>query len=524
MASSGGRLIGWTAAKPAGIFAPGVTIESLDARILRKFGKSELIPSSPDSVRFRYTRRPGRGYKVHSLADVMVPKLWKQNYQGGEFFRDKIVLIGPTADIFQDTHKTPFLEKERAGVTYSSEMLGPEIHLNIIGAALHDGFLRETPVTENLMIVILAGILASLLCFFVHQPLWRLAAIVLICLTYWLWSQYLFDHASLIIPIASPLLVLSISGVFVLTYDYFLEQFERTRVRKTLERYVSKDVVKELLDNPETFFNSLVGVRRPVTVLFSDIRGFTTLTEGSKDGALLVKQLNEYFEEMVRHVFSHGGSLDKFIGDAVMAVWGNILSHGASRDACQAVSTALAMRKSLVKLNQDWQARGLPQLAFGLGLNHGDVIVGNLGSTEKMELTVIGDAVNLASRLEGLTKEYHLDLLLGENMAPLVGGEFILRTVDYVQVKGKTKPVDVFTVMGDGAGQTVSLPLWLARYEEGVRLYRARAFAEALVAFQECLHRQPDDYISSMYADRCQNLISHPPDESWNGVYVMTKK
>ena len=299
-------------------------------------------------------------------------------------------------------------------------------------------------------------------------------------MAFWFLGQLLFNRAKLVIPIATPLLVLSISGILVLVYDYFLEQFERTRVRKTLERYVSRDVVKELLDNPQTFFNSLIGVRRPVTVLFSDIRGFTSLTEGSKDEALLVKQLNEYFEEMVRHVFAHQGSLDKFIGDAVMAVWGNIISHGVNRDACQAVATALTMRKSLVKLNQDWKRRGLPELAFGIGINHGEVIVGNLGSAEKMELTVIGDPVNLASRLEGLTKEYHLDLLLGENMAPLAGGEFILRTVDYVQVQGKTKPVDVLTVMGDGAAQTVSLPLWLARYEEGVRLYRARSFAEAL--------------------------------------------
>jgi adenylate cyclase len=182
------------------------------------------------------------------------------------------------------------------------------------------------------------------------------------------------------------------------------------------------------------------------------------------------------------------------------------------------------MRKSLVKLNEGWRARGLPELGIGIGVNHGEVIVGNLGSTEKMELTVIGDAVNLASRLEGLTKEYHLDLLLGESLVPLVGDQFILRTVDYVQVKGKTKPVDVFTVMGEGAAQTVSLPIWLARYEEGVRLYRARAFDGALAAFGECLRRQPDDYLASMYANRCRALIAEPPDDTWNGVYVMTKK
>jgi adenylate cyclase len=302
-----------------------------------------------------------------------------------------------------------------------------------------------------------------------------------------------------------------------------LERFEKRRIRRTLERYVSRDVVKELLDNPQTYFNALGGVRKPVTILFSDVRGFTTLTENA-DSAALVKQLNEYFEEMVSLVFAHQGSLDKFIGDAVMAVWGNIVSHGAARDAHNAVATALAMKRSLKKLNEDWKARGMLELAFGIGLNHGEVIVGNLGSSEKMELTVIGDSVNLASRLEGLTKEYHLDLLLGESMAKLVGDQYILRLVDCVQVKGKTKPVDVYTVMGEGAGQTVSLPLWLARYEEGVRLYRSRKFQEAAALFEECHRRDPEDYLSEMYLKRCAALIETPPDESWNGVFVMTKK
>ena len=147
-----------------------------------------------------------------------------------------------------------------------------------------------------------------------------------------------------------------------------------------------------------------------------------------------------------------------------------------------------------------------------------------MGSSEKVEFTAIGDSVNLASRLESLTKEYHLDLLLGGNLAPLVSDTYILRTVDFVAVKGKTKPVDVFTVMGDGAAQTVSMPVWLARYEDGVRLYRARKFSEAAVEFQECLRKQPDDYLSSMYLKRCQVLIENPPGDSWDGVYVMTKK
>ncbi len=510
--------------RSADLLPDGAVVESLAARALRKFGRPELIPNTFDPVRFRYTLAPGFGYEVNPIGQVLLPKSWKNNYQNGEFFRGKIVFIGPTADIFQDAHQTPFPTIEEGRLIHPSAMLGPEIHLNILGAALHREFLRDTPFYQNQMIVVLFGMLALALCFFVRQPLWRLMAIALLCIAYWYLGQFLFNRAGLVIPMASPLLVLTISGIFVLGYDYFLEQFERARVRKTLERYVSKNIVKELLDNPGTYFNALGGVRKPVTVLFSDLRGFTTLTESSDSGQL-VKQLNEYFEEMVRHVFGFEGTLDKFIGDSVMAVWGNIVTQGPERDAQHAVATALSMKQSLAKLNEDWKKRGMLELAFGIGINHGEAIVGNLGSTEKMELTVIGDAVNTASRLEGLTKRYHLDLLIGETVAPLVRERFILRTVDYVQVKGKTKPTEVFTVAGEkDGGDSRQEQAWLADYEEGVKRYRSRAFEEALRRFEDCLSRKPEDYLSAMYRQQCEALIKTPPDENWNGVCVMTEK
>ncbi len=252
----------------------GAMVESLAARALRKFGRPELIPAGFDEARFRYTRAPGFGYGVIPIGDVLGPKTWEKNYQNGEFFKGKIVLVGPTADIFQDAHETPFPNIEKNGRVYSSAMLGPEIHLNIIGAALHREFLRETEIATNKIIIVLAGLLTLGLCFFARQPLWRLVAIVLVGISYWYLGQMLFNHG-LVIPVADPLLVLTIGGVFVLGYDYFLEQFERARVRKTMERYVSKDIVRELLDNPETDFSALGGTRKkPVTVLFSDLRRF----------------------------------------------------------------------------------------------------------------------------------------------------------------------------------------------------------------------------------------------------------
>jgi adenylate cyclase len=505
------------------LFPPTTVLESLDARALRKFGHAGLIPAGYEPRLFRYTAPGGYGYVPLPVGEVLSPKLWKNVYHDGAAFRDKLVLIGPTANLFQDKHHIPLKRPEWNGKETSTEMPGPEIHLNIINAALHGEFLREASALASGFTIVLAGLLAGGFCFTLRQPLRRLAAVALATVAYWFLAQRLFNAHGLIILVVAPVAVFVGASGLVLTYDFFVERRDKARVRKTLERYVSKNVVKELLDNPATFFNSLTGVRKPVAILFSDVRGFTTLTE-SADSAQLVKQLNEYFEEMVRLVFAHNGSLDKFIGDAVMAVWGNIVSESPAQDARRAVATALAMRKSLEQLNASWKARGWQELHIGIGINHGEVIVGNLGSTEKMELTVIGDAVNLASRLEGLTKEYRLDLLLGENVARLVGDTYILRLVDCVQVKGKTKPVDVFTVMGEGAGQTVSLPVWLARYEEGVRRYRQREFADAAKLFEVSVSNKPDDYLSAMYLARCRALIENPPGESWDGVFVMTKK
>ena len=497
------------------ILPPDVILESLDSRVLRAFGRADLIPSSLEGERFRYTGPPNT-FRPIRIGDVLSPKTWAANFHNGADFKGKIVFVGPTSVLQHDVIDTPF----------ASPMPGPEVHLNIINAALHKEFLAEPFLSGELWVIALAGMIAAAVASIFRQPLKRLLAIVILALVYVLWSRFVFSRAAAsaqVLFTSAPILVLLMSGIVALGYDYVVELLEKRRVRRTLERYVSRDVVKELLDNPQTYINAVGGVRRNVAILFSDVRNFTTMTE-SADPAALVKQLNEYLQEMVKIVFEHSGSLDKFIGDAVMAVWGNIKSDGPEHDARNAVAAALAMNRALAKLNADWKNRGIKELAIGIGINHGEAIVGEMGSAEKVEFTAIGDAVNLASRLEGLTKEYHLDLLLGEKMAPYAGSTYLLRTVDYVQVKGKTKPVDVFTVVGNGAAQTVSMPVWLARYEDGVRLYRERKFSEAAGEFQECLRKQPEDYLSSMYLKRCQALIENPPDESWNGVFVMTKK
>jgi adenylate cyclase len=280
--------------------------------------------------------------------------------------------------------------------------------------------------------------------------------------------------------------------------------------------------VKELVDNPEGWLNTLGGQRKPITILFSDVRGFTSMTENA-DPHALVKQLNEYFDAMVEIVFANKGTLDKFIGDAVMAHWGSITTEGVVMDAHRAVTTAVQMRKALALVNPQWKDRGMLELQFGIGVNMGEAIVGNLGSKEKAEVSAISDAVNLASRLEGVTKQYHIDLCIGENVALLVRDFFILQPLDLILVKGKTKPVEIFAVL-DECGPGVSEPAWLARHEEAVKLYRAGDFAAAETAWRDVLAQSPGDSIAEVFIARCADLRANPPTGKWDGVFEMKSK
>jgi adenylate cyclase len=305
-------------------------------------------------------------------------------------------------------------------------------------------------------------------------------------------------------------------------WQQLIERLEKAKLRHTFERYVSRDVVKELVDNPLSFLNSMVGVRKNVTVLFSDIRGFTSITE-SGDATQLVGQLNEYFDHMVNLVFANRGTLDKFIGDAVMAQWGGITTRGEKEDANDAVRTAIQMRERLVELNKLWISQGRLDLKIGIGVNHGEAIVGNLGCEAKAEISLIGDAVNTASRFEGMTKQFHVDLIIGEKVAALVRDRFIIRTVALSQPKGKLKPVEIFTVLSERTNGAVE-PDWLAGYENGVKLFRIREFAKATERFESAVSANPGDWLCESYLAESRELAANPPPPEWSPVDVMTSK
>lgn len=503
-----------TSSKLPPLLAGEPVVYTFAGQTLRRVGLEKRIPQPDGQLhRFRFAGPPGTffDYPIHWL---FIPRFWEQNLQNGAVFRDKIVMVGPYGNFFKDELRTPF----------PKPFPGPELHLHALNAALFGEFLHETSPTLNYAILLASGLMAFALGPLISRPERRLWAGLGISLAFMVAVILAYNYKNLFIFSLLPLINFNAIGLFSFSYEFILERIERNRTRSLFERYVSKNVVREILDRREEFDELLSGARRPVTVLFSDVRGFTTMTE-SADSAKLVEQLNQYLTAMVSCVFKAGGTLDKFIGDAVMAVWGNTLEANPREDARRAVLCSLDMLAALRVLNQNWEAAGIAPFHIGIGLNHGEVIVGNMGSPERTEFTVIGDAVNLASRLEGLTKEYGLELILGEKLAELVRDDFHLQPVDLVQVKGKTKPVEVFTVHGPSDQPLPDeLRAYLEPYKQGIQRFRSRDFTAALIAFRQALRAKPDDRLATEYIEQCEACLMKPPPPDWTGVRVMTKK
>lgn len=459
---------------------------------------------------FRYTGPPG-SFPVFSMFNVFA--YWESNCRNGKLFEDKVVMVGDSGSILHDEAQTPF-----------GTMPGPEIHLNLINALLHGEFLHELPPWIGNLLIALAAVAAWLLTVLVKKTWLRGLAFVFAGAGFVFLVVVAYNRADTIVLAIPPVLAFGVAGLVSFVYDFTNETLEKLRIRRTLEAYVSKDVVREVLDNPESYLSKLGGERESVALIMTDLRGFTTMSE-SMDSTQLVAQLNEYLSIMVDDIFSRRGSVDKFIGDAILAVWGHVKSEGPAQDATLAVEAALLMRESLRRLNTDWEKRGLRGFQMGIGVNYGEVIFGNIGSSRKMEPTVIGDAVNTASRLEGLTKDYGRDLLIGEAAADLIGNSFRLQLVDKVTMKGKTKPVRIYSIVSRGNEPIEpQMAEHLKAYELAQTSYSAGNFKEAKALFEGCLQYSPDDPLLRMYITRCTTFMDRPLQEAWTGVHVAEHK
>ncbi len=501
------------------VVSANIMLESLAARVLRKFGRPEAIPAGSDSVLFRYGNAPGYGYKVHPIGDVLTPKSWAQNYQNGGFFRDKIVLIGPTADIFHDEHNSPFnanpVHDERSLINKETrQMLGPEVHLNIIAAALHHEFFREPARFGTLAVIALGGVLAGVLSFILRQPVKRLVVVAALAIGYWFLAQWLFDHANWVVPVAVPLLVLIVSSSAIFTHDFVLERLERMKLKHTMGLYFSPRVLEAVLADP----GSMHPRRADVTLLLTDLRNSTPLAEALGPQGMF-DLLNRVFEAQTKAIMSEEGNLEHFLGDQFLSYWGAPQPQPDAAD--RAARAALKLIRSMEELAATLPEPVAALFGYGVALHSGAVLVGNKGSALRLDYGLVGDTVNEAARIESLTKYYGVKLLLSrETFAQFSEQNGSHRLIDRVIVKGKSEPVELFEY------ENQCTPPNFAELCQGFKaaydLYFFAHFAEASVRFEK-LVAEFDDGPSRRLLVRCDELAATPP-EDWKGIWKMESK
>ncbi|MEM7016188.1 MAG: adenylate/guanylate cyclase domain-containing protein, partial [Pseudomonadota bacterium] len=291
---------------------------------------------------------------------------------------------------------------------------------------------------------------------------------------------------------------------------------EKAATQQLLGKVVSPAIADELMAKEV----KLGGEQREATILFSDIRGFTTLSENRSPEEIL-QLLNEYLSEVSAVIDRNHGVVDKYVGDEVMALFGAPLQ--GPDDAANAVRTALQMCEALTGMNQSFQQRGMPAISIGIGINTGLVVAGNMGSETRLNYTVIGDSVNLASRLEGLTKQYGVELVVSES-TKAAAPEFVYRELDKVRVKGKLEPVKIYEVMGSQKTVSEAMLQEVEVHHQALKLFQAQAWQDAQTAFTELREQYPQTRLYQLYQERIAAYLETPPDADWDGVYTLQEK
>jgi adenylate cyclase len=488
-----------------GDILPATTVlDSMDAHALRKFGRPELIPLGFGEHLFRYTARPGDGYRPHPIGEVLSPKFWEHNYENGKFFKDKIVLVGPTAEIFQDVHDTPFDPKA---------MAGPEIHLQIINAALHGELLRELPPFAAGLFITLAGFIAAGFCQFIRAPFKRLLLIFLLGIGFVLVSKICFDRANLVLPIMPPLLVLLLIGLATFVYDFVVERLERMKLKHTMGLYFSPRVLEVVLADP----GSMEPRRANVVLLLTDLRNSTPLAEALGPKGMF-DLLNQVFEAQTSAIMGEEGNLEHFLGDQFLSYWGAPQKQPDAADRANRAALKLisAMESLRVKLSPEIQKL----FGYGVALHAGGVLVGNKGSALRLDYGLVGDTVNEAARVEALTKFYGARLLVTRDAFAQFSTQGPHRLLDRVVVKGKSEPVELFEC--ENPCTPPNYAEICARYKQAFDEYHFGRFIEAQLMFA-ALDKEFSDGPSKTLSARCAVLVIHPPP-NWNGIWKMDAK
>ncbi len=422
---------------------------------------------------------------------------------------DRIVLIGASAQGLLDLRATPV----------QNAYPGVEVHANILSGIL-DNRVREQPYyilgAEFMLLLFIGLIMAFLLplCTPQRATILTLGLLLLsIGINYLVW-QYM----NLVIPIASGLMMIFLMFLLVMSYGFFVEQRGKRQIAGLFGQYVPPELVDEMSEDPSHY--SLAAEVRELTVLFSDIRSFTTISE-SMDAQSLSELLNEYLTPMTNIIQKSRGTIDKYIGDAVMAFWGAPIRQ--PDHASRAIAAAMEMQETLHGMNQAFKARGWPELRIGIGLNTGKMRVGDMGSEFRKAYTVMGDAVNLGSRLEGLTKSYCVGLLVSE-FTKAAAPEYAYRELDRIRVKGKDEPVTIFEPIALKENVSKSEKDELKLYLQALGQYRRQEWDMAELQFVNLTNMNPERQLYAMYIQRIQAFRKNPPGEKWDGVFTFTTK
>jgi adenylate cyclase len=423
-------------------------------------------------------------------------------------FADKIVIIGVSAAGTFDEKITPH-----------GAQPGYILHTTMLSNLLEGRFLTRTSAVSGFAAAVLLLLVTGFLVLFFHRMIVRIllpVALFVLILAVTAGAFY-YNVAFYIAPVPLSFVPGFLGMLGVLTY---FEGADKRRFKGAMSKYLSPDVLEEVMSKGE--LKAEVGHRKVLTVLFSDVRGFTTISE-SQDAATVVEILNEYFSAMVSLIFENKGTLDKFIGDAIMAFWGAPIPRADHAEL--AVKTALQMTQALRRLNETFHARGMDPLAIGIGINTGEMIVGNIGSDQRLDYTVIGDNVNLGSRLESLTKTYGVEILISDATHRIVWNKFPCRLVDHVAVKGKSIPVPVYEPLLPGMyGEMRSSDVEQA-FQTAFDQFRGQNWDDAIASYRLLAEkRHGRDTVAEIMISRCEYFRSEPPPANWDGSFVMKTK
>lgn len=446
---------------------------------------------------------PKKTFKYVSVSDVL------RERTPLEALKNKIILVGTSAPGLLDLRSTP-LDEAYPGV---------EVHANMISGILNQSIKSSPPFVVGVEVVLLlvVGVSLSFLLPMISPINVTLVTAASLLATV-VFNGAMWQYGNIGLPLAGGLLMILLLFALNMSYGYFIESRTKRQITNLFGQYVPKEIVSEMSERPEQV--SMEGAAREMTILFSDVRGFTTISEGldPKELSLL---MNEFLTPLSRVVYKHRGTIDKYMGDCIMAFWGAPLPD--ERHAYQSILAGMEMLKTLEELQPHFKECGWPPIHIGVGLNTGKVSVGNMGSEVRVAYTVMGDAVNLASRLEGITKEYGVGIVVGENTKE-AAPEFVYRELDLVRVKGKDKPVAIFEPMGL-AGQVEKEVLEeMKLFHQVLRAYRKQEWDQAELQLFNLQKMSPQAKLYQVYAERVVYFRNNPPGADWDGVFVFKTK